>query len=268
MKEKRRIESEELKKIQLDILKEVDSFCRQNNIQYYLAYGTLLGAVRHGGYIPWDDDIDIVMPRPDYERFKKEFYNSNNDYEIRDHEIDSNFLYSTGKIEYKNSELKENVQNPSKLGVNIDVFVLDGIKANDQRVRNKLFCWNSLYNLKQVSPKKDRAAWKNIILVLGQILLKLVPLQFIVKRIIYISKAACEYDKTNYICPLVLPLKRKNPIYEKEWFCPIELYFEGEKFYAPQNYDAILTCLYGDYMKLPPIDEQVTHHDFKAYVIE
>ena len=146
--QKRKIDVDELKRIQLDILKQVDKFCRNNDITYYLAYGSLLGAVRHKGYIPWDDDIDIVMPRPDYERFKDEFNASEKNYKVRDYEIDNTFLYPSSKVEFVKSELKEFVKHPSKLGVNIDIFVLDAVRYDDHEIIRKLYKMNMLYNLK------------------------------------------------------------------------------------------------------------------------
>lgn len=264
---KRELDVAELKQIQLDILQEVDSFCRKNNITYYLAYGTLLGAVRHGGYIPWDDDIDIIMPRTDYEIFKQTFCDANGDYRVKDYEIDQKFLYAIGKVEYKKSEVQEYVRHPSKLGVNIDVFVLDGIEYDDTKTIKKLYWLNNLYWLKQIIPTKERAASKNLVLIIGQILLKLLPLRKIIAKMINLSKYACEYSETEYVCVIIDAIKN-NPIFKKSWFKPIEIEFEGYKFFAPENYHEILKGWYGDYMKLPPIEKQVTHHNFLAYVFE
>ena len=116
------IKNDELRTIQLDILQNVHDFCMKHDIKYTLAYGTLLGAVRHGGYIPWDDDIDIAMLRPDYERFMQEY--KNDIYKFTECRLDKDVHIGFGKVEDTRTIVIEG-GNTKNLGVSIDVFPID-----------------------------------------------------------------------------------------------------------------------------------------------
>lgn len=116
------IDVDELKHIQLDMLKDVHAFCVNNNIKYSLAYGTLLGAVRHRGYIPWDDDIDIMMLREDYNRFVHSY--DNDIYRIEDLSTDPDYELPYAKVEDVRTVMKEFVNGSSSSGVYIDIFLL------------------------------------------------------------------------------------------------------------------------------------------------
>ena len=113
--------TDEMKHIQLDILKNVAKFCDENRIRYYLGFGTMLGAVRHKGFIPWDDDIDILMPRPDYLRFVKVFNKSNDRYEVKSIEIDEAYWNTFAKVLICRHIWKNHVSHFPK---NIDVLIL------------------------------------------------------------------------------------------------------------------------------------------------
>lgn len=116
-----------LKKTQLDILNTVATFCEKENINYVLFYGTLLGAVRHHGFIPWDDDVDIAMPREDYKRFMDSF--PMDKYLCLCNEKDRTFPYSYGKVNRLDTKLIEVSNLIYDLGINIDIFPIDGIAA-------------------------------------------------------------------------------------------------------------------------------------------
>ena len=115
-------------------LKETEDFCRENNINYWLDSGTLLGAIRHGGYIPWDDDIDIGMLRPDYDRFLAMFNKFNKQYQVFSVENDINFPYPFGKVLDTHTVLYEPNEQGVKLSINIDIFVYDNAPEDDKLV--------------------------------------------------------------------------------------------------------------------------------------
>lgn len=127
------IGTEELKKVELNILKDVANFCDKNGIKYFLCGGTLLGAVRHGGFIPWDDDVDIAMPRDDYDKFLILYNNKESIYRVNSIEINSNWHKPSARVEDNQTILIENTMKKKyrKQHAFIDVFPIDGIPSNE-----------------------------------------------------------------------------------------------------------------------------------------
>ena len=123
----------ELLQVQLDILRDVDAFCRQNQIDYFLVGGTGIGAVRHGGYIPWDDDIDIGMTRPNYDRFLSSFNGNYSNLELYAPEIDLNYYAPYANVCDNRTLLFEgaNGHRKDKIGVKIDIFPFDGVPGDE-----------------------------------------------------------------------------------------------------------------------------------------
>lgn len=266
---KKKITLDELKKIQLDLLKNVASFYEKNKLRYFLAYGTLLGAIRHKGYIPWDDDIDIVMPRPDYLKFIKKynFLNENKDYNVETHYENSDFIFPFAKVLNKKTTLIENVSIYFENSVNIDIFPLDGypdsLKDSNKHV-NKTKNQRIKLALKMIKLRKDRVFYKNIILLSGKAACYFINYRNLIKNIDAISRKY-SYESSNFVgCGVsIYGIKDRFP---KEVFADSEkVEFEGEGFNAPVGWHEYLTGIYGDYMKLPPEDERVTHHSFNAY---
>ena len=254
----------ELKEIQLGILREFHKYCVDNNITYSLGYGTMLGAIRHEGYIPWDDDIDIVMPRPDYEKFLNNF---KHDYLIPIHYDNGKNQIVFCKLSDNRTVLKEENSNllPG-LGVNIDLFPLDGLSNSYSKAKNlvkKTIIWIKISEYKKMSIRHKRALYKNVILFLIQFLLSPIRYKYVIKKIDRIMRTY-DFENSTYVTSLYLPtIKRIVP---KSIFEKTELRkFEGDMFYAVSDYDPYLTSLYGDYMKLPPESQRVTKHFFDAY---
>lgn len=131
----RRLTTEEVKKIQIEILDVVSAFCEENNINYWLDSGTLLGAVRHKGYIPWDDDIDIGMLGPDYKKFAELFNKSNDRYRFVDIDNNPDFYVAFGKVIDTQTVLYEQDKNGDKLSVNIDIFIYNNAPDDDNIVK-------------------------------------------------------------------------------------------------------------------------------------
>lgn len=253
----------ELKKIQIEILKCVHEFCVQNDIRYFLVYGTLIGAIRHQGYIPWDDDIDICMPRPDYERFLKLFNKNNSGYQVKAFELNNNFPYTFGKVEDLNTTFIEKTDYPFPIGVNIDVFPIDGINNDNKLIKKQIFL-RKLINLKTIVYSKERNIFKNIILYIGKILLSPISLKFLIEKMIKNSKKN-NYDTSDKVCILAIGTKLNKPIDKKVFKKGLLVKFESDQFYVPIGYDDFLKSVFGDYMKLPPEEKRKSHHVFKAY---
>lgn len=260
----RKIGIEELKRIQLDILDDVADFCENNGIKYFLAYGTLIGAIRHKGYIPWDDDIDIAMPRPDYQKFLEMYNKKESYYRMVSFELNSNYCLPFGKVTDIRTDMIENMYKVShNYGVYIDVFPIDGFKEEKkvrmaQRLRREL-------NAKQAVLGRGRGLLRDIKMVLGKIALIHISTKHILSRIrnICLLYSYDECDLVGYIPTLnigLLDIIDKRLIDHTEW-----AEFEGKKYRIPSGYDNYLRQLYGDYMKLPPNEMQITHHTFVAW---
>lgn len=264
---------EELKTLQKEMLFKVHDFCEANSIRYTLIAGTLLGAVRHKGYIPWDDDIDIAMPRPDYDRFLKIFNGSIKDLYVVAPEINWDFYAPYANICDKRTLVFEgaNSHRGIDMGIKIDVFPIDGVPDNFDEFWSKLQRINKLNNIlkyKRYSLSKMKIKNKHDIYHL---------FRFILKRIKYCSKSysfyqkqlhnivtSCPYEKAKYATTWAFTtiLDRYNKeIFEK--YTTIE--FEGQQLRAICDYDSWLRKAHGDYMQLPPEEKRIPHHGFTAY---
>lgn len=264
------IKVEELKQIQINILDEVDAFCRSNNIDYYLSYGTLIGAVRHKGYIPWDDDIDILVQRKDYNKLISEFNkHRNGDVKIIDKSINSSYYHPFAKAVDTSTIMMEELNDACEIGVYIDIFPLDELPNDDKKI-NQLF-WKikrcrDMITLKTVPIKKDRELYKNIVLFVSQLLLKPISVRSLVAKIDILAQTYNGTKGCSKVGNLTILVYGKREIWEKtDYEYVIELEFEGKKYMAPSGYHAILSKTYGDYMQLPPLEKQISHHHFKAY---
>ena len=261
---RKEINGEELKKIELEILTAVHNCCENNNIKYYLWGGTLLGAIRHGGFIPWDDDIDIAMTRSDFEVFLKAF--SSDDYTVSTCELDQNHPYWHAKVYHKHSIKEEAIyyKNPASFGVDIDVFLLDSFGDSDQlsssiqwRMKQRIRRARSLNRFKNASLRQK---------VVGFVYRNLLGADAN-KIACEINQKCCGFDKNGSGLVLYADANIKMPLLmEKSWFAGRVLHqFEDKSFYVPTGYDALLTACYGDYMTPPPEEKRVTHHSFVAY---
>lgn len=258
--------SEELKLIQLKILENVHCFCMANGIQYSLAFGTLLGAVRHKGYIPWDDDIDIMMTRSNYEQFIKTYKDPV--YSVVDHTIDSRYLLPFAKVQDSRTLIQEKTNMKDHIGVNIDIFPVDKCPCKKKNIwwffgLKKFF--NGIYLLKILSISRHRCIWKNILLAISQFLLCFISTDYIVKKMVDIS-SKYKNEETDNVA-VVTPSNNKA-----SWMVPKYIFenystilFEGLNFIAIKDYNYLLTAIYGDYMLLPERDKQITHHSFTAW---
>ena len=269
---KRAIDIEELKKIQLDLLDKFNDYCVKNSLTYYLTYGTLIGAVRHEGYIPWDDDIDVMMPRADYEMLIATFNNSGHASNIKviANENDSEYYLTFAKLINTETVMQEEVRSNYQIGVYIDIFPLDNLADDYEMAKKRMrqaFKYNELMLLKNLTFSKERAWHKNLVLGIG----RLVSLPWSRNRLINkLSNFGIHKEKgsfTKYVGVVTgISAGDESRVFEASWFKEtVIVKFEGREFIAPAGYDAFLRKLYGDYMQLPPIEEQTTHHVFDAW---
>ena len=258
----KQITLEESKEIQVNILSFVDQFCRKHNIRYSLYGGTLIGAIRHKGFIPWDDDIDIILPREDYNNLINSFNDENGIYVLHSLENDINYCYPYAKIEDSRTLLKEGVAT-AYMGIAIDVFPCDYVgNTKEEAIRfiKKREITRVLYLSKLVIPSNRNAWYKRIFTYCLKALLTLVNTRTLAK--IRSRQAQVYKERTNYIADVVLtPNYGIREIQPSEFFDSyVDVEFEGLRFRSIKEYDVYLRSVYGDYMQLPPEDKRVSPH--------
>lgn len=265
MKERKYITPDEKKILLVELLEELDEYCMNNEIKYYLISGTLLGAIRHKSFIPWDDDVDVCMLRNDYDRFINMYKTNNLKFKLLSIERDKKYYYPFAKLINEDTVLVEKGQEKNPLGVYLDIFPIDNCPGNslEEACKNvdKLNFFRWIRNFKIIAFSKNRKWYKNLILGLGKFLTV-----FWSKRKIaeIIAGKASKYKKQNcqFVGELVNTAYGHGEVYDKCHFGNgVEVDFEGKKFIAPSDYDYILTSMYKNYMELPAVEKRVSHHD-------
>lgn len=255
-----------VKKIQeivYSMLKDIDSFCRKNNITYYLSGGTCLGAVRHKGFIPWDDDGDIMMPRKDYDRFLKLFGKEYNEkYGVGSLATDKEWMRQYARVWDKKTILKSNNVADKDIGVFIDVFPIDGLPEN-KYIRTlyykKVKILDGLKNASYKTKSLDDEKYK-LIKKIAAIAVKPFGTRFFA---VMMDKSARRYDfdKSKFVgVSMVTHYGQRETIKRKYMSHSLEMKFENSIFTVPCGYKKYLSNLYGDYMKLPKDTEQNYPH--------
>lgn len=264
---------DELKDLQVEMLEKIHQFCIANNIRYFIGYGTLLGAIRHKGYIPWDEDIDIGMPRPDYDKFLQTFNGTFDELEVNAPELDWNYfepyanVYDIRTVLYE----EDNPHHGIEVGVKIDVFPLDGVPSDWNEyisLRRHLAKLNSLRGQKKVSfasqLKKVISSGRGVRALLFRMAHPLCSYTRIQQKM---RKLATQYDwdSSDYVDKITFQNSPETRLLRKVYETYIDVPFEGHLFKAPSDWDSHLKVIYGEYMKLPPVEQQVYKHGFTAY---
>ncbi len=258
---------DEMKAVELGILKKFDSICKENGLEYSLAYGTMLGAIRHKGFIPWDDDIDVFMKREDYEKLLELKYDDG-DFEIKSYRYSKNYYFLYSKMVDKRTYICEDWRAEKDMGLFVDIFPLDycnfsgegdelkaQMDAESKRIDRKVeiagILGHKLSHHRSLNPK-----------YIVKFLFKLFTLPFrrlILKKtdLMHRKNKSGNYMVENFEC---------HTFYKPDLFSTLTTCrFEDGEFPIYSEYDKILTQFYGDYMTPPPVEERKSVHWYKAY---
>lgn len=261
----KKISNDEQKKIMLEILKYFDEICRENGIKYSLIGGSLIGAVRHKGMIPWDDDIDVILDKNNYEKVINILLNNNNSqYKLLYHYNDSNYYFPFPKLVCtKTYCVEQKLLNPiSNYGIYIDIFCYHNT-ANNKREQikhlRKIKLINSMLSRKKLNFKNEsimqniKRLFKNILsMIIGYNMLNKLIVNILSK---YDNDVSCNYVVSSWpIYSIEKEIQKKSSILEYT-----DSKFDGINSMIYKSYDEILKTTFGDYMKLPPVEKRVNH---------
>lgn len=259
----------EIQQAALEVLIELDSICKNYGFVYSLTYGTLIGAIRHKGFIPWDDDIDIIMPRKDYEKLKKFFktaYKGN--LKWCDRLTVKNYPYCISRVSDMRYRYHTNVNNQKDfdIGVFVDIYPLDNYcdtKSKALRLGKKIWFKNRLYDI-YLNPNKTKGTAKKIIRTIISFFLHLIygkkwylHIDDEIKNLIHKNT-----KDGNKIVGVISQYEWKE-LMKKDWFEHYkEIEFENKKFLICQGYHELLISIYGDYMKIPDKNKRLPTHNY------
>ena len=263
----RELSLRELQLFTLDILKDVHTFCINNQLHYSVAFGTLIGAIRHRGFIPWDDDIDIVMPRPDYERFCQTYHSER--FHLKHRGNDKKCMITCARVYDNQKTMAQDVIPWCKesTGIWIDVFPIDGAPISQQEQQQQFDKAKKLWN-KVIKVRKTKAAHlsrkisvlhnyrllnRKMRFLNGHILNHLLDKQeSIMRKVPYGTTPFCMHlSVLDANHPEVVKTDSMNRYVLKP--------FEDTEVMVMEDYDEILRITYGDYMQLPPEEDRVGH---------
>lgn len=266
-----------LKETELAILIEFDRICSQIGVSYSLSSGTLLGAVRHGGFIPWDDDIDVAMLREDYNKFLAEGQKRLPDnLFIQTYETDEYHPHYFGKIRDLSTVLIDfsNQKLPMKNGVYIDIFPIDGVSSSPmvRRLDNTLLwiIWLVKYSHTLVKTGKHNRQFKMTVKRMLNPLARIIGIQNLNRwETIIRTRHNLTGSQLTFgdISVPPCPLKPVELMPLSLFYNPVSTQFEKRAFQAIQDHHTYLSVMYGDYMQFPPLDKRTSSHDLICLVL-
>lgn len=264
---KNSINIDELKVIQLDILDNIHTFCKNNNIVYSIACGTAIGAVRHKGYIPWDDDIDIYMLRADYNKFIKSFPEINDVYSVASLERNVFWDRPYAKAYDTRTILIENDDETEHIGIGIDIFPIDKVPENRfvfMLYHNSRKIFQFLFALISANIDNKRGKIKNSIIRILRLIIKTLSKRRYAQFLQFYSQIF-NGSSSKFVYENCQGLSLLNSFRKDIFNNLVDVSFENHSYKLFAEYDEYLKSQYGDYMQLPPVEKRVTTHTFTAF---
>ncbi len=260
----------EIQQMELGIMEYIHEVCQKIGVKYFLAYGSLIGAVRHKGFIPWDDDMDICMLREDYEKLQDYLIaNPDERYEVMSYKNNLNYVYPFMKVQDNHTYLlEEDVRIDSNMGIYVDIFPVDGYEDDsvfkDKMTRLIKKRQLSCYTFKGITNTKSLL--NSLIRYISVIIFYFTNTNKYIRGIDELAKSrkVSDYEEVDYL----IYKDMNKPVWRREWLEQVTTgTFEGKEFMIPKNYHEILTSDYGDYTQLPPVELRFSHHDFQLWKI-
>jgi len=257
----------QLKKMLIDMLEWFHNFCEENNLRYYALGGTMLGAARHKGFIPWDDDIDVGMPRADYLRLEELMKNQPSERYILEtpNSPQKDFFYPFTKLYDTQTTLVENTRYKIKRGIYLDIFPLDGMgnSAEEAVLFFRKIKWRRYLLLSMTTGiRQERSFYKNA----SVRVMRLVPKWVLnPKKLLHSLDALCrekDFDQCTWGGNPIGNWMEREIMPKRIVGKPTEYTFENLTIYGVEDYDGYLTGLYGNWQELPPPEKRKSHHDY------
>lgn len=259
---------------ELSVLKKLAQICEELNLRYFLFYGTLLGAVRHQGFIPWDDDIDIAMPREDYETLVQYLIDHEQQlypYKVMSYRSNSDYIYPICRFCDTRYYIDYRGTTEYGLGLFVDIYPFDGY-GNTQKEKAKLYRKSWILNrlvfqagMKSFE-KSETASWRTPFKYLIYGTAKLIGCRKLLPMLDNWARQRSFREDAWVDCVVWMPTRGGFP---RELFDETAyIRFEDQDFAVPAAYDRLLTLRYGDYMKLPPEKDRIAHHYYTAYLLD
>ena len=253
----------DIKATALALLIHFRDFCQENNIRFYLSNGTLLGAVKYGGFIPWDDDVDVFVPRGDYDRLLKIYQNTDR-YQLFSPDREPAYRYPFAKLcDMTTLKVEANVDNGVQLGLDVDIFPLDTCSGHILKfnVMTRIKAYLLGCSLSKFVSVEGKPFYKRCIIGCCRVL----GFGFFHRRLLGLVRKESLRGK-GYMGCLMWPIYGEREIIPAEVFSEaVEVEFEGERFPAPAGYDTYLRSVYGEYEIDPPLEKQKSHHQYRAF---
>lgn len=262
-------DDKKVQELTIDTLMVLLDYFEKNDLRYYFIGGALIGVLRHKGFIPWDDDIDLGLPRKDFDRFHELLEKDMPEgYGICNRFTDSNWHFAMSQFIDLESEIEINLaEEPRKAHIWIDIFPIDGLPDNRllrfirvKRILFKRYLVQIAHISTQVDSHRNRPIYEKVIINFCKVIPigKLLDTEKILNSLEKLLRKS-DFDQSQW-CGNMLGRLREREVVRTEWFGnPKRALFEGEEVNIPENSDAVLTSLYGEYMKFPPKEERVAH---------
>lgn len=266
-----RLSHDEIQKEAFKVLASIADICDAHGLDYILMYGTLLGAARHQGFIPWDDDVDIAMPRPDYEKLRTILAEGQDGLQFFDQTTAVNYPYLIGRVSLNGTKIHRDDEMDCGMGIFVDVYPIDELGDHYRCAVMKagiLGLLSSMYfasTRTKFEPYSDGRLLKKAYLILS----RAIGAPRLGRLLGWVARKSEGGLHQRFSGAAVwMTFQSKRNVLPSEYFTDLgEIEFNGRMFKAPKNYDRLLRAYYGDYMSLPPKDQQKPHHEYEAFYV-